>query len=84
LQVKIIVQVKHYLEKVGVEAVRQILNAKSVYEDSFYTVIPWVIAACDNYSDEAQLLAEENGVRLVTGSEFARSLLDVGFGSFDI
>lgn len=35
-------------------------------------------------SDEAQLLAEENGVRLVTGSEFARSLLDVGFGSFDI
>ena len=84
LQVKIIVQVKHYLKKVDVEAVKQILDAKSVYEDSLYTVIPWVVAACDTFTDEAQMLAEENGVRLITGSEFARLLLDVGFGSFDL
>ncbi len=84
LQVKIIVQVKHYLKKVDVEAVKQILDSMSVYEDSCNTVIPWVVAACDNFTDGAQTLAEENGVRLVTGSEFAHLLLDVGFSSFDI
>ena len=84
LQVKIIVQVKHYLKKVDVEAVKQILDSMSVYEDSYNIIIPWVVAACDNFTDGAQTLAEENGVRLVTGSEFARLLLDIGFSSFDI
>ena len=84
LQIKVIVQVKHYLKKVDVEAVKQIVDSMSVYEDSFYTVIPWVVAACDTFTDEAQMFAEENGVRLITGSEFTRSLLDIGFGSFDI
>ena len=56
----------------------------SVYEDSCNTVILWVVVACDTFTDGAQTLAEENGVRLVTGSEFARLLLDVGFSSFDI
>ena len=78
LQIKVIVQVKHYLKEVNEEAVKQILASKSFYEDSTYTVIPWVVAACDTYTDDAQSLAEENGVRLITGSEFARLLLDVG------
>jgi HJR/Mrr/RecB family endonuclease len=84
LQIKVIVQVKHYMKEVNEEAVKQILAAKSFYEDSTYTVIPWVVAACDTYSDDAQSLAEENGVRLITGSEFARLLLDVGFGTLDL
>ena len=84
LQIKVIVQVKHYLKEVNEEAVKQILASKSSYEDSTYTVIPWVIAACDTYTDDAHSLAEENGVRLITGSEFARLLLDVGFGTLDL
>lgn len=84
LRVKIIVQVKHYLEPVDAEAVKQILASQSVYDDSTNTVIPWVVAACDTFTDEAQMLAEENGVRLMTCYEFSRSLLDVGFRSFDI
>ena len=84
LQIKVIVLVKHYLKEVNEEAVKQILASKSSYEDSTYTVIPWVVAACDTYTDDAQSLAEENGVRLITGSEFARLLLDVGFGTLDL
>lgn len=84
LQIKVIVQVKHYLKEVNEEAVKQILASRSFYEDSTYTVIPWVVAACDTYTDDAQNLAEENGVRLITGSEFARLLLDVGFGTLDL
>lgn len=84
LQIKVIVQVKHYLKAIDAEAVKQILASKSFYEDSTYTVIPWVVAACDTYTEGAQNLAEENGVRLITGSEFARLLLDVGFGTLDL
>lgn len=84
LQVKVIVQVKHYLKEVNEEAVKQILASRCFYEDSTYTVIPWVIAACDTYTEGAQSLAEENGVRLITGSEFARLLLDVGLETLDL
>ena len=49
-----------------------------------YVFGPKRLGACDTFTDEAQMLAEENGVRLITGSEFTRSLLDIGFGSFDI
>ena len=84
LQIKVIVQVKHYMKEVNEEAVRQILASRCFYEDSTYTVIPWVVAACDIYTAGAQSLAEENGVRLITGSEFARLLLDVGFGTLDL
>lgn len=84
LQNKVIVQVKHYLKEVNEEAVKQILASKSSYEDSTYTVIPWVVAACDTYTEGARNLAEENGVRLITSSEFARLLLDVGFGTLDL
>lgn len=84
LQIKVIIQVKHYLKEVNEEAVKQILASRSFYEDSTYTVIPWVVAACDIFTEQAQKLAEENGVRLITGSEFARLLLDVGFGTLDL
>ena len=82
LQVRTIVQVKHYLKEVDEEAVRQIVDAKSYYDDSNYTLILWVVAACDSFTEQAQRYAEENGVRLIGGSEFASSLMDVGFGSF--
>jgi len=79
LQVRIIVQVKHYLDVVDEKAVRQIISAEIEYDDG-QTVIPWVIASCDNFTDEAKKLAEENGVRLIGGTEFSSSLLDVGLG----
>ena len=80
LQVRIIVQVKHYLKAVDENAVKQIVAAKKFYDDSSYTVIPWVVAACDTFTDEAQKYAEKNGVRLIGGSEFASSLLEIGLG----
>lgn len=80
LQLKTIVQVKHYLKEVDETAVRQIVEAKSFYDDPNYTLILWVVAACDSFTERAQRYAEENGVRLIGGSEFASSLLDVGLG----
>ena len=77
LQVRTIVQVKHYLKEVDEAAVRQIVDAKSYYDDSNYTLILWVVAACDSFTEQAQRYAEENGVRLIGGSEFASSLMDV-------
>jgi len=82
LQVRTIVQVKHYLKEVDETAVRQIVDAKSCYDDANYTLILWVVAACDSFTEQAQRYAEENGVRLIGGSDFASSLLDVGLGLF--
>ena len=79
LQVRIIIQVKHYLKEVDENAVKQIVLAQTAYEDPNYTIIPWVVAACDTFTEKAQIMAEEEGVRLIGGSEFSSSLLDVGF-----
>ena len=43
-----------------------------------YTTIPWVITSADQYSPEAISLAAENKVRLITGLEFSRMLIDAG------
>ena len=79
LQVRIVIQVKHYLKEVDENAVKQVVLAQKAYEDPNYTIIPWVVAACDTFTEKAQKMAEEEGVRLFGGSEFASSLLDVGF-----
>lgn len=46
--------------------------------DSAYTYATWVISSADRFSDQAISDAEEKGVRLIDGKEFARMLLDIG------
>ncbi len=84
LQVRIIIQVNQNLTAVDENAVQQIVDAKNAIADSSHTIIPWVIALCDDFTDKAQLLADKEGVRLIGGTEFASSLLEVGFGGLAI
>ena len=46
--------------------------------DSDFTYATWVISAADEFSQAAVAEAEEKGVRLINGNEFARMLLDIG------
>ena len=46
--------------------------------DSSYTYATWVVSSADKFSAQAVADAEEKGVRLIDGKEFARMLLDIG------
>lgn len=84
LQVKVLIQVKHYQEEVGENAVDQIVKAKNNYEEAGFTLLLWVISSCDRFSDAAVNKAIENDIRLIDGAEFARALLDIGIKDLNI
>ena len=48
-----------------------------------YTAIPWVISSGTGFSKGAVALAQEKGIRLIGGPEFARMLVDVGIQNID-
>ncbi|NLJ64138.1 MAG: restriction endonuclease [Christensenellaceae bacterium] len=74
------VQVKFHDGKTNEWAVKQISMYKKQCEQNSdeYAVIPWVITTADDFSDRANIMAEENNVQLITGIEFARMLVDIG------
>lgn len=84
LQVKVIVQVKHYQEEVGENAVDQIVKARNNFEEAGFTLLLWVISSCDRFSDAVMKKASENDIRLIDGTEFARALLDIGIKDLNI
>lgn len=74
------VQAKWHEGETSDWAVYQIDSYKSQKSegDSSYTYATWVISSADRFSEQAVADAEEKGVRLVDGKEFARMLLDIG------
>lgn len=74
------VQVKWHEGETSDWAVYQIDSYKNQMSegDSSYTYATWVISSADKFSEQAVTDAEEKGVRLINGSEFARMLLDIG------
>lgn len=80
LKILFYVQAKLHEDVTSSWAVEQISKYKGQHEDgmSEYTAIPWVITSADSYSDNATKLAAENRVRLITGREFSRMLIDAG------
>lgn len=66
-------------------AVEQISKYKDQHEvlSDEHTVIPWVISTADEFSDEAIKMAQENNVRLVTGTEFGKMLIDAGIADIN-
>lgn len=46
--------------------------------DSSYTYATWVISAADGFSEEAVAEADNRGVRLINGKDFARMLINIG------
>lgn len=80
LKILFYIQAKLHVDVTSSWAVEQIRMYKEQHEDSVneYTTIPWVITSADQYSPEAVSLAAENKVRLITGLEFSRMLIDAG------
>ena len=79
LKTVVMVQVKKHKETTGDWAVNQIraFGKNHNYGDEYFTQL-WVISTCDDFSQKAQSLASENGVRLITGREFCRMILESG------
>jgi hypothetical protein len=84
MHIRTIVLVKHWLKEADESVIKQIVDAKSNYGTPNYTPILWVVEVCNHFTERAQKLADENDVRLITDNEFARLLLDVGFGTLDL
>jgi len=80
LKVVFYVQAKLHDDITSQWAVEQISKYKDQHEVSSdeYTAIPWVISTADAFSADAITMAQENNVRLVTGRDFGRMLIDAG------
>lgn len=80
LKIMFYVQVKLHDDITSQWAVEQIAMYKDQHElaSSEYTIIPWVISTASGFSADAITMAQENNVRLITGTEFARLLIDAG------
>ena len=80
LKIMFYVQAKLHDDITSQWAVEQIAMYKDQHEFSSgeYTVIPWVISTASGFSADAVTMAQENNIRLITGTEFARLLIDAG------
>ncbi len=85
LKVIIYVQAKLHDDTTSMWAVEQIAKYKSQFDYQFseYTSIPWVITTAEYFSNEALVIAQHNNVRLISGIEFARMLIDAGITNID-
>lgn len=78
LKVIFYIQAKFHDDTSSSWAVEQIAKYKNQHETmSDETMIPWAISTA-SFSDDAIRLARENNVRLITGKEFAKMLIDAG------
>ena len=92
LKLTVQVQVKHHTDETSQWSVEQIKEYEKQLKDKTselyherednYTIIPWVISSCD-FSNEAIKKAYEENVRLITGTEFSRMLMDAGLANID-
>lgn len=84
INVQIMVQAKKHDKATGDWAVKQIDNYAQNFSSDEYSTQLWVISTCDNYTSRAIELAAENNVRLITGIELAKMLLEAGLKGFII
>ena len=86
LQVMLVIQVKQYKRIVNENAVRQIVLANHYYDTQYpaYTSIKWLVTTCNNFSDKALDMAEQENVRLIGGDEFANMILNVGIKDMNV
>ena len=78
IKTAIMVQVKKHYEVTSDWAVQQIKAYNQNHRYGDYMTQMWVISTCDRFSEEAERKADEVGVRLINGLEFARMILDAG------
>ena len=79
LKIIVYIQAKLHNKETSRWAVEQIKKYKEQKESvTGYTILPWVISTCDTFSEEAELEATGENIRLINGLEFARMLMDEG------
>lgn len=84
IKVCIDVQVKFHGGTTSEWSVDQILDFVNSQNDSDeYHWIPWVITSANSFSEDAELKAKENNVRLICMDEFVRMLMDAGLDKMD-
>lgn len=84
INVQIMIQAKKHNGKTDDWAVKQITTYAENFDKDEYDTQLWVISTCDQYSTKAIDLAEQEEVRLVTGLEFAKMLLDAGIRNLNV
>lgn len=80
------VQVKFHDGISGEQAVAQVSKAKETghYErNDDDTNIYWALTSADHFSQKAHEIAKAENIRLITGPEFMKMLLDVGISDID-
>lgn len=84
IETTVMVRVKKHEGHTGDWAVSQIASYAEKGGIKDFMNQMWVVSTCEDYSDEAKQIAEEKGVRLITGLDFAKMILSVGIKSLTI
>ena len=66
----------------AIEQIKDFIKNKSLNDDG-YSHIGWVISTCDDFSEEAQKMANENNISLINGKTFAEMLIRAGVSSLE-
>lgn len=66
----------------AVTQIRDFSNRQEISSIDEYTTAFWVVSSAKDFSDEAKALAKKESIRLVSGLELSRLLLQVGLGDF--
>ena len=83
LHIRIYIQVKKHDGETGkwaIEQIKEYAKQKNDLPSEDYTCCLWVITTAESFTSEAITMAHEEGVRLITGREFIKMLLDCGIG----
>ena len=80
----IMVQIKKHSGITDDWAVTQIKAYSTNHNFGEYSTALWVVSSGDGFSEEACRLAQENGVRLIDGPQFARMILDAGLDGLEL
>ena len=84
IKTAIMVQIKKHEGITDEWAIQQIKAYKTNHTYDDYLTQMWVISSCEHYSLTAMNKAEEAGVRLITGLDFAKMILNAGLEGLNI
>lgn len=83
LGIQVYVQVKKHSNESDEYAVKQVIEAiKHDNTDGAIPIIGWVITSA-NFSEEAERLANNNGIRVINGEELSEMIISVGLEKFN-
>lgn len=84
IKTAIMVQVKKHEGTTDDWAVQQIKAFKANHNYGDYHTQMWVISSCQDFSARAKIEAENEGVRLINGMEFAKMILNAGLEGLNL